>query len=115
MPFYATRDFDGERITRNADIRRFNTEAQAREYLLAPYANAGEWDIATAEIGPGSFSDCWIKTLDAPRVGTHWIAPFSYSQLYVQHPGEHPGGRMHWTTPTPDVLVVLGIKERADA
>jgi hypothetical protein len=113
MPkFYATQDFDGARIEQDAFIASFDTEAEAREYLLAPYRR-GDWDLSTAEIGVGSFSDCWIKSRDPfgdeDDFGDY--TPFSMSELSIRGPGEHPGGWRWWITPVPDVLVVTSIRE----
>jgi hypothetical protein len=75
-----------------------------------------EWDVETAEIAPGGYGDCWMKWMKAPRVGNpgagEGYAPFSYTQLIVQAPGTHPGGRFWWITSSPDVLTVAEIKER---
>lgn len=110
MPAYATHDADGGDIHLSADIYRFGTEAEARAWLLAPYDPA-EWDRATAKIGPGRFGDCWIKTTDPVRVGASLLDPFTYTQVYVARPGQHPGGRVYWVTPTVDVLTVTHIEE----
>jgi hypothetical protein len=109
---YATRDYDGGRIAQDATIIKFTTPEAAREWLLAPYQRGGGWNLDTAKIAPSTeYSDCWIKSFDRPRIGVSWIAPFSLTQLFVQAPGEHPGGRQHWTTPNVDVLVVSEIYE----
>jgi hypothetical protein len=110
--FYATQDADGGWIEEEALIEAFETEAEAREYLLAPYRN-GDWDLSTAEIGIGSFSDCWIKSRNDPLdyeddFGNY--TPFSMSELSVRGPGEHPGGWRWWITPVLDVLVVTSIR-----
>jgi hypothetical protein len=116
MPkIYATQDYYGDRIEHDAFIACFDTEAEAREYLLAPYRH-DDWDISTAEIAPGRFSDCWIKTHYKPQIeaGLYDCAPFSPDELSVRGPGEHPGGRQWWITPTPDVLVVAIIRQREE-
>ena len=108
--FYATHDADGDRIAENANILKFATLAEAKTWLAAPY-DAIDWNLDTMKIGAGSFSDCWIKSQSAPKVGDHWIAPFSRAQLSVRRPGQHPGGKVFWTEPRPKVLVVLTIAE----
>lgn len=113
MPIYATQDADGNRIAEGADIRRFDTEAEARAYLLRGYTD-DEWDLASVEIGPGRFSDAWQKWDKRPRLGDSLLAPFSYRQLSIRSPGQHPGGFGYWVTPDPDVLVVQAIAERED-
>ena len=110
MTIYATQDYDGERIEQNAHIAAFETMDDARAYLLTHYA-VGEWDISTAVIEPGGYGDCWIKSTDAPSPDSTWITPFTFDQLYVQRPGQHPGGQRFWTTPTVDVLIVVSIHE----
>lgn len=91
-----------------ADRSGIATRDEAEAYLRSPFdvADLTEEGLALT-IVTGSFSDCWIKSQAAPRVGEAWIAPFSRSQLYVQRPGQHPGGRAYWTTPRADVLVAL--------
>lgn len=110
-PIYATIHFDGERIEQDATIHKFKTMDEARAYLLSGYDPA-DWDHTSAVIKPADFSDCWIKSNGKPRIGVSWIAPFSYSQLTVKHPGQHPGGSGYWITPAVDVLVVAKIFER---
>jgi hypothetical protein len=112
MPkFYATRDADGRDIQRDADISVFATKAEAEAFLREPYTAGNGWDEGSVVIEVGQFGDCWIKSMEAPKVGQSWIAPFSYMQLLIQRPGEHPGGKMYWTTPRPDVLVVSHVRE----
>lgn len=111
--FYATRDADGSRIKADADIRKFATLAEAKTWLLEPYQPA-EWDRGSAVIVPGSYGDCWIKSVSPPVVGTSWIEPFGYQQLVILRPGQHPGGHGYWTTPRPSVLVVASISEAAE-
>lgn len=105
--FYATNDTNGEgSISRDAHIVKFATREEAEAYLLRGFdiADLREEGL-TVVIETGGFGDCWIKSHDAPRPGSFWISPFSYTQLYVQRPGQHPGGRFYWTTPRADVLV----------
>lgn len=107
--FYATHDTDGEgSIGQNADIVKFASRDEAEAYLRRPFdtAELAEEGLTVA-IDTGSFGDCWIKSQAAPRVGEPWIAPFRRSQLYVQRPGQHPGGFGYWITPRADVLVAL--------
>jgi hypothetical protein len=108
--FYATHDSDGPHIAENANIVAFNDRAAAVAYLMGSY-DPKWWDHASAIVEPGSFGDCWIKTMEAPPVGATWIAPFSRSQMRVEKPGRHPGGRQYWTTPAVNVLVVSRIEE----
>ena len=117
MPkFYATRDSDADRISPNAEISVFTTLEAAKEWLMEPLVNCGDdYDLGSAEIGPGDFGDCWIKSVDRPKIGTRWLSPFSYTQLRIERPGQHPGGKFYWTTPTVDVLVVADIRERDHA
>jgi hypothetical protein len=111
MPkFYATHDSDGLYITENANIVAFNNRDAAVAYLLQSY-DPKWWDHASAVVEPGSFGDCWIKSQKPPAVGESWITPFSRSQLRVERPGQHPGGKRYWTTPAVDVLVVSRIDE----
>jgi hypothetical protein len=112
--FYATQDAADGKIFRDATIRKFATEAEARAYLLQGY-DPKEWDLSTAEIGPGDYRDCWMEWMKAPRVGNpgagDGYAPFTFNQLFIQHPGQHPGGRFWWITPAVDVLIITEIHE----
>lgn len=99
--FYATRDSEDGCISQEAHIVKFATRAAAEEYLRAGYDPA-EWSV---DVQNGSFGDCWIKAVNAPKVGDHFIAPFSYTQLVVVRPGQHPGGRQFWIEPRCEVLV----------
>jgi len=114
MTIYATRDADGGKIGRDATIAKFVTEEAAREWLLSPYRDGG-WDMDSAVIEAGDYGDCWLKWMHAPRVGNpgagEGYAPFSFNQLFIQAPGEHPGGRFWWITPRVDVLTVSEIRE----
>ena len=111
MPVYATLDADTDgSIHLNADIYRFGSVIEARAWLLAPYDPA-EWNLAAAKIGPGRFGDCWIRTIDPVRVGASLLNPFTYTQVRVARPGQHPGGRDYWVTPAVDVLTVTYIEE----
>lgn len=114
MTVYATTDYDGERISENADILAFDTHEEARAYLLAGY-DSRDWDLASAEIRHGRWSDCWIKAMSDPGDDPSYIGPFAQSDISVQHPGTHPGGRFWWITPDPDVLVLARINETASA
>lgn len=112
MPkFYATTDSDGGYISEDAYIVVFATEQEAREYLLRGY-DPEYWNLESSVIETGSWGDCWTKSLNAPRVGEPWLLPFSYTQVHVQRPGQHPGGKEYWTTPKVDVLVLSRIEER---
>lgn len=110
MSVYATRDSDGGHIARDASIHRFDTVAEARAWLLKPY-DPGDWRHDSVQIEAGRYCDCWVKLLAPPRTAGSALPPFARRQLYVQRPGEHPGGRFWWVTPAPDVLVVAHIEE----
>lgn len=117
MTIFATTDADGSHISQNADIFAFETEREARAYLLKGY-DPTDWNLDTAEIGEGGFGDCWIKVNSAPSehdglfvAGLCDFAPFAEHQLNIQAPGQHPGGRAWWIEPTAPVLVVTFIQE----
>jgi hypothetical protein len=112
MPkFYATNEADGLRIAAGAYIRSFDTREQAEAYLRGIYRD-DEWDLSNAEIAPGCFGDCWQKAHKKPGMVEPWFAPFTYRQLIISPPSRHPGGKAYWITPSPDVLVLVGVKER---
>lgn len=104
--FYATHYSDDGKIAEGADISAFNTEEEARAWLLKAFEKSG-WEEAGFQImiEVGSYGDCWIKASRAPEDDDRWIAPFSAADLYVAAPGHHPGGKRYWITPRPDVLV----------
>ena len=107
--FYATHDAENGTIRENSTIVKFKTRAEAEAYLLDPYP-ASDWDKGSAVIAVGDgWSDCWIKSVTAPGIGAHEIRPFSRNQVYVQRPGQHPGGKKFWITPKASVLVVQSI------
>lgn len=119
--FYATQDSDGDRITESAEIAAFETQEQARAWLLSPYS-PDEWNIETAKIDEGRFGDCWIKTHSKPEIensrliaGFFNCSPFTEDQLNVAGPGQHPGGNVYWITPSVPVLVVTHIAEKDSA
>lgn len=107
---YVTRDsIDGGLIRRGAIIHQCVTETEAYAYLLKDYYS-GEWDRATAEIGPGRFSDYWlIFNRPPPDIRSHYL-PFGPHQISILKPGQHPGGPVYWVLPQPDVLVVKAIR-----
>lgn len=94
--FYATRDFDGETITEDADILAFTTLEEVKDFL------------GTETIEVGRFSDCWIKVITEPDEDTDYTVPFKFDDLIIQRPGQHPGGFRFWITPRPDVWVPFG-------
>ena len=99
--FYATHDSEDGCISQNAHIAKFATRAEAEAYLRNGFDPA-EWEV---EVEDGSFGDCWVKFHNAPRVGDTALAPFSYPQLSILRPGQHPGGKQFWITPRSEVLV----------
>lgn len=107
---YATYANDGNRIYNAAGIKAFETEEAARAWLLSSFDPA-EYNHATAVIRPGEFSDAWFKFYTWDAGDENCFAPFTAEQLYIQAPGEHPGGKAWWVTPRPPVLVVAMITE----
>ena len=99
-------------ICQDAHIVAFETEEEARAYLLESYSDDSEFDLAKAEIFPGSYGDCWLKLLDEP--GDDWTCePFARDQLTILRPGQHPGTRAWWVEPFPPVLIaVVPLKSR---
>ena len=107
---YATNDSDGHRIAQNAAIFAFASEAEARAHLLRGYSPT-DWNLATAVIGHGTYGDCWIKIHSTPGDDERCFKPFDREQLIIQAPGQHPGGRAWWITPSEPVLVIEHIDE----
>ncbi len=106
--FYATNDFDGERIEENASIAVFDTRTAAEAFLRLPHERGGgleDGEVLTIE--DGAFSDCWIKSHRKPTVGDPMLDPFTYTDVYIQRPGQHPGGNVYWITPSREVLVAI--------
>lgn len=100
---YATQDSNDGSITENADISKFATRAEAEAFLIQGL-DLEEWEISFEF---GRFSDCWIKSHSAPKVGDHWLSPFSRAAVNVAKPGQHPGGKRYWITPQADILVAV--------
>ena len=110
MAVYATKESDFCRIIENANIGVFETEEEAKSYLLEGY-DPKDWNISTAKFGYGHFGDCWIKLIDPPEK-TPWIfEPFTLDQLIIRGPGQHPG-HGYWIEPYPRILVLESIDER---
>ena len=110
--YYATNEDNGEGvITEDAGIRRFTSKKKMREWLLAGYQNGG-WNLASAVIEPGQYSDCWIKSYSQPKRGDSWLEPFAYANdLIVRAPSQNPGHGQYWITPRSPVYVVSRIEE----
>lgn len=101
MPkFYATLDADEGVISEHAEIRAFDTRAEAEDYLLSAFDD-GDFRVETR---PGRFADCWIKSSSAPSDAID-AGPFALDDLSIRAPGEHPGGHAWWLEPTAAVLV----------
>lgn len=100
---YATLDSEGDRIDTNANIMAFDTREKAVEFLLSAYG-AKYWDVANAIIGEGRFGDYWIRTFYPP--GNVELEPFTFDQLSIRAPGQHPGGHWWWIEPSPPILIV---------
>jgi hypothetical protein len=110
MPIYATKESVFGRILEDASIVAFETEEEARAYLLEGY-DPRDWDLSTAQFSYGHFGDCWIKLIDTPEK-TPWIfEPFTLDQLIISGPGQHPG-HGYWIEPYPRILVLESIEER---
>ena len=102
--FYATQDFDGHHIEENAEIAVFDSRAEAETYITAACHLEDGWTVAIEE---GNFSDCWIKSHRKPSVGDHMLKPFTFTDVYVARPGQHPGGNVYWVTPSREILVAV--------
>lgn len=110
MTFYATHDHNGYGdISENAHIAAFETETQARVYLISAIELEAEDRVV---IRDGQYGDCWIKSLRDPADDDGFLAPLTLEQVSIQRPGQHPGGKCFWTTPRVDVLVA--VIQRAD-
>lgn len=104
--FYVTRDTDTDGyIEFDAEIRRFETEETALEYLLDGH-DPDEFDFSSARLVRGEFSDCWIKFHEPVTEDHHATAPFRLDEVSVSGPGSHPGGKAWWVTPYADVMVL---------
>ena len=109
MTYYATWDSNENGIiARNAEIRAFETLAEAEAYAAGEIGPA-EWIL---EFGPGRWSDCWFKTTRYPHEEASSILPFKTADIEVLSPGEHPGGVGYWVTPRHPVIVVIEARER---
>lgn len=110
--FYATTDCDHDTtISGSAHIAKFNTRAEAEAYLAEPFAGNLE-PGQTVEVQAGRFSDCWIKSHRAPKIGDKMIEPFSFTDISILRPGQHPGGNLYWIEPTREVLVAVVVQAK---
>ena len=109
--YYVTTDSllsEGEPILENAEIEEYQTYYEARDYLLDSFTEVEEgFEI---RIITGHFDDCWLKTHGPPRSDNTDIGPFSWTDVVIQPPGQHPGGFGYWITPIPPVLVAKLVK-----
>lgn len=107
--YYATHDSDDLHISENAYIAAFDTREEAEKYLREPWADVDpeEYDgkTPTLQIEPGDFGDCWIKVLKEPHEQETYFAPFKRDEIYIAHPGSHPGGPYYWLSPRADILI----------
>ncbi len=106
MSIYATRDNPEIYIAEHANIRKFSTRAAARAYLEAPY-DLGELESEEGALvfeEASDYADCWKKLPYKPSVGDPEPSLFSYRQVLILNPGEHPGGKYYWLTPRPEVM-----------
>jgi len=117
MTVYATLDTRGNNIVEYAAIKAFASVDKAHAYLLSGY-DSFEWDVSTAEIGPGCFSDCWKKASGVPikdhgklYAGHLSFEPFTADDLNVQPRDGHLDGKPFWVTPMPEVLTVWSIRK----
>lgn len=106
MTVYATRNAsrDGA-INENARIMSFETEADARAWLLA-----GPMDGLRPRVTAGRFAGNWKTSnppgaLDPTKLDA-LIAPFSRDEVEIAGPGEHTANT-HRITPTAEVLVLV--------
>lgn len=67
-----------------------------------------EWVLLGSEILTG---DCWVKFYREPKqdylehlAKTHRVDP---ADLYVRHPGTHPGGNAYWVDIKPGVETLI--------
>lgn len=109
--FYATQDSEGLRIHENADIRAFETEAEARAYILSVY-DKSDWKHETAKFEAGRFGDCWVSTTREPDLDR--LTPFKPDDLIVRAPGSHPGGKQYWIEPSEPVLVLSYMEQNEE-
>lgn len=101
--FYATRDSEDGSIHQDAHIEKFASRAEAEAYLRNGFDHS-EWAV---DVEDGRYGDCWVKFQNAPRVGDASLSPFTYNQLSILAPGQHPGGKQYWITPRVEVLVAV--------
>jgi len=103
MTVYYTLDADGDRIAERASILKADTMQEALDACRASYRGS-DFDVMELEVG--WFKDCWIKVLDRSTLDyrlAEWTE--EAGDLYVENPGQNPGGKAWWITPTAEILV----------
>ena len=106
MKIYATRHANDTQIVEDAEIYVFGTRAEAEAFLRKGFDF--EFEV---EVVRGDFSDCWKKFYTfTPDKDAASMFPFESDDLIVQPPGSHPGGKMYWITPQPEVLVAVSLR-----
>lgn len=76
------------------------------EAALVAKANRDDWGGGQKCVGfePNRFGDCWVKFYRRPLISENGSMEIGGIECHVQGPGEHPGGRAWWATPTEDVF-----------
>lgn len=103
--YFATQDSEDGVIAVNADIFAFATREDAETYLRSGF-DPQEWNV---DIEVGRFSDCWIKMHSDPTKTVIETAPFSFGELIIKAPGQHPGGQQWWIEPSAEILVATAM------
>jgi hypothetical protein len=118
MTVYATHDNEQTHITENADIFPFDTEAEARDWLLDHWADfvrdaEADGEPVTITTEWGDFGDCWVKSHLKPSaddIGI-WCAPFPPDEMHIRAPGTHPGGKQWWISPGGNEVMVATVAQ----
>lgn len=98
------------RLSEGADVYAFDSEQEAKSWLLSFY-DKSEWNHESAVFIEAGFGDCWIKVFSEPKEHHKYMAPFEFDDLIIQSPGSHPGGNRYWITPRPPVMIIAEIQE----
>lgn len=94
--YYATKDHHDIRIDKHAQISKFDSYEEMKEWLLEQYDLEDQLNVEIKTMG---FDEFWIEAYEPIHVGNQYIyTPFNYNQLYIDK-SPASGQNCTWITP----------------
>lgn len=94
-----TADHENGVIEEGAPLKNFESFDSAHRALSMGLGS----DAYIVEWQEGYFSDCWIKSYEAPELDEDGLAEHDGIKCRVRNPGQHPGGNCWWLEPAETV------------